>query len=253
MRRIRALCVFVIVLGVAALPPLTGAGRAADELVADLSEHLIAITTGFTGTDVLLFGAIEGEGDVVVVVRGPARPTVVRRKGRFGPIWVNEADMTFDGVPSYYAVAASRPLDAFLPAPIAARHEIGVDNLRFTPPEGADAADADAFRRALIRNKQRADLFSVEPARISFLGNRLFRTDMRFPANAPVGAYTVQVLLLRDGDVVGAEITPLVVSKLGFEAGVFDFAHRHSLAYGVLAILIAAVAGWIAGAAFRKD
>jgi len=32
----------------------------AASLVADLSNHLIAITTGFTGTDVLLFGAKEG-------------------------------------------------------------------------------------------------------------------------------------------------------------------------------------------------
>ena len=34
----------------------------AASLVADLSSHLIAITTGFTGTEVLLFGAKEGPG-----------------------------------------------------------------------------------------------------------------------------------------------------------------------------------------------
>jgi hypothetical protein len=60
------------------------------------------------------------------------------------------------------------------------------------------------------------------------------------------------VFLVHDGEVVGANITPLVVSKIGFEAGVFDFAHRHSLAYGVLAILIAVVAGWSASVAFHK-
>jgi hypothetical protein len=54
---------------IVALLAVTPAARA--QLVADLSEHLIAITTGFVGTDVLLFGAIEETGDVVVVVRGP--------------------------------------------------------------------------------------------------------------------------------------------------------------------------------------
>ena len=34
-----------------------------DGVVADLSSHLIAITTGFTGASVVLFGATEGRGD----------------------------------------------------------------------------------------------------------------------------------------------------------------------------------------------
>ena len=36
----------------------------AEALVADLTSHLIAITTGFTGASVVLFGAIDGPGDV---------------------------------------------------------------------------------------------------------------------------------------------------------------------------------------------
>jgi uncharacterized protein (TIGR02186 family) len=227
-----------------------GAVRA--ELVADLSAHLVAITTGFTGTKVLLFGTTGGTGDVVVVVRGPESAEAVRRKGRKAGIWVNEAEMIFEKVPSYYVVAASRPLSEFLPERVAEREQIGIRNLRISPPEDAKPAEVERFRAALIRNKQRVSLYSVQPQPISFLGNRLFRTDMYFPANAPVGTYLVRVFLLQDGEVVSAEITPLVVSKIGFEAGVFDFAHRHSLAYGVLAILIAVVAGWTASVAFHK-
>ena len=54
---------------------LAGDGRATP-LVADLSDYLVAITTGFSGTNVLLFGAIDEPGDVVVVVRGSDRPVV---------------------------------------------------------------------------------------------------------------------------------------------------------------------------------
>jgi len=227
--------------------------RAADELVADISQHLVAITTGFTGADVLLFGATEGAGDVVVVVRGPEERQKVRRKGRVAGIWLNEAEMTFETVPAFYAVAANRPLHEFVPERVGARHQIGLRHLRLTPPEGAHPETVDDFSEGLIRNKQTDRLYSRQPARIAFLGNRLFRTDMHFPANAPVGTYTVQTFLIRDGDVVSAGITPLVVGKVGFEAGVFDLAYCHSLAYGVLAILIAAMAGWLAGLVFRKD
>jgi len=227
-------------------------GPASAQLIVDLSNHLVAITTGFTGKDVLLFGTTEGEGDVVVVVRGPESEVVVRRKGRRLGIWVNETEVTFQGVPGYYAIATNRPLSEFLPQRVAARHQIGVKNLRVPKPEDVNPAAAEAFREALIRNKIKQNLYFSEPEYIAFLGNRLFRTDMRFPANAPVGTYIVQVFLVKDGEVVSAEITPLVISKVGFEAGVFHFAHRHSLAYGVLAILIAVVAGWTASAVFRK-
>jgi uncharacterized protein (TIGR02186 family) len=224
----------------------------ATDLVADLSNHLVSITTGFTGAKILLFGATEGEGDVVVVVRGPNKPAVVRRKGRVAGIWVNQAEMKFDDVPGYYAIAANRPLAEFVPDRVLSRQEIGVHQLKLTSREPTSGGEFEEFRQALIRSMQDIDLYGKEPARIVFLGNRLFRTDIQFPANAPVGAYTVAVYLVRDGDVVSAEITPLAISKVGFSAGVFEFARRHSLAYGVLAILIAAVAGWTASLVFRR-
>ena len=80
---------------------------AAQPLVADLSSHEISITTGFSGTELLLFGATEGEGDIVVVVRGPAGPATVRRKSRVLGIWINTDSVRFEGVPSFYRVASS--------------------------------------------------------------------------------------------------------------------------------------------------
>ncbi len=222
------------------------------DLVAALSSNLVAITTGFTGSDILLFGTTGGEGEVVVVVRGPEGDQTVRRKGRHFGIWFNDAEARFARVPGYYAFAASVPLGDMMPEQVAARHQIGVGNLRIpltTATLGVDAAD---FRAALVRIKQRTGLYSVEPGALRFLGDRLFRTDMRVPANAPVGDYLVHVFLMRGGEVTNAEITPLKVSRIGFEAKVFDFARKESLAYGVLAVALAAMAGWVANMVFRK-
>ena len=57
-------------------------GAKARALVTDLSSKEIGITADFSGTELLLFGAVEGKGDIAVVVRGPKRREVVRRKGR---------------------------------------------------------------------------------------------------------------------------------------------------------------------------
>lgn len=224
----------------------------AADLVASLSNHLVAITTGFSGTDVLLFGTSGGEGDVVVVIRGPDVRQPVRRKGRQVGIWLNEREVSFDGVPGFYALASNRPLDEFLPNRVAARHQIGVEYLSLRPRGQVSAAETAEFRQALIRNKQRLQLYAQAPSEIAFLGGTLFRTDMYIPANAPVGAYTVAVYLIRDGDVASAEVTPLIVSRVGLEARIFEFAHRWPVAYGLLAIVIAGMAGWLANLAFRE-
>lgn len=226
---------------------------AASELVASLSSNLVAITTGFTGSNVLLFGATDGGGDVVVVVRGPEVREVVRRKARNFGIWMNEKEVAFDSVPGFYAVATSRPPLSNIPADLATLYQIGTERLRLQPYRPVSPAVADEFRKALILTKQRDSLYAAKAGEIQFLGNRLFRTDMWIPANAPVGTYTVNVYLVRDEEILSAESTPLLVSRVGFEARVFEFAHRYAIAYGILAIGIAAIAGWIANLVFRKD
>ncbi len=241
-------------LGLLAACPLALAGAAkANTLVADLSSHLVAISAGFAGTDVLLFGATEGKGDVVVIVRGPDRPVVVHRKSRVLGVWVNTAEMTFDRAPSYYAISSSRPLAEVAPSTLLARLQMGLDNLRLELPGAKASANvAQEWRAGLIRNHEAQGLYRAGVGRVTFLGNRLFRAEIDLPANVHTGTYQVEVFHLQGGRVVSAQTTPLQVSKVGAEAAVYDFAYRHSALYGMIAILVALVAGWAAHLAFRK-
>jgi len=227
-------------------------GEFSQPLVADLSSHLIAITTGFAGTELLLFGAIEGEGDVVVVLRGPPADTVVRRKGRILGVWINRESVAFTGIPSFYRVASTRPLAEVAPPALRQSEQIGVDVLRPEPTRTMRPDRLEAFRDGLARNKQRVALWDPEPSPVTFLGPRLFRTTIRFPANVPTGLYDVKVLLIRDGRVISGQTTPMQVSKVGVGADLYDFAHREAALYGLCAVLIAVAAGWGASVAFRR-
>lgn len=232
-----------------------GALFAARALEADISHHLIAITTAFAGTDVLVFGAVEEPGtDVAVVVRGPLSDVTVRRRSRVGFVWLFTEQLTFRAVPGYYAVAASRPLEELAAPAVLARHELGAPNVRFRAAGvgGLPRDDVDAFRAALIRNKQQERLFSVEVGRVTFLGRMLFRTRLAFPASVPPGSYQVQVLQFRDGAVINAQASPLGISKIGLEAELFDLAHRQPALYGLAAIVLAISAGWGASIMFRR-
>jgi uncharacterized protein (TIGR02186 family) len=226
----------------------------AENLVADLSEHLIAITTAFVGTDVVLFGVSDGSADIVVTVVGPRQSQIVRRKDRVAGIWVNRESLEFARVPSYYAVASSAPLDEIAEPEVLARHELGVGHLRLEPVDAGDLGTSQiaSFRDALVRNKQRQHLYSSAPPPVNFLGPNLFRTTLSFPANVPPGIYQVQVFELEDGYVKDAQRSALVISKVGFEADVFDFAQQRAPLYGLLAIVMAVSLGWLAGVIFRR-
>jgi uncharacterized protein (TIGR02186 family) len=228
-------------------------GRAQD-LVADLSDHVIAINTGFTGTRVLLFGATEGNGEVAVVVRGPVDRATVREKDRVAGIWINQASMSFNGVPGFYAVASSKPLEELAPASVLDRIGIGLDHLQLATADANDASPETvaAYRGALIRGLQRRSLYVTETGQVSFLSGRLFRTRIDFPANVPTGQYQVEAYLFRNGQVVDAQTTPLIVGKVGLGAEIYDFAHRESALYGLAAILVAVAAGWLASVVFRR-
>jgi uncharacterized protein (TIGR02186 family) len=243
----------IITLWLALLVPGAAEPRA-QALVADLSHHLIAITTAFVGTNVVLFGVAEGGGDIVVTVQGPRQDQVVRRKSRIAGIWVNWDSLAFRRVPSYYAVASTGPLDKIARPDVQANLEIGVEHLKLEPIDAAtlEISDIAAFQDALIRRKQEQGLYSRTPGLINFVGNELFRTTLAFPANVPPGIYQVQVFELKDGFAADAQRSTLVVSKVGLEADLFDFAQHRAPLYGLTAIALAIVSGWLASVIFRR-
>ena len=221
-------------------------------LITDLSSHLIAITSSFTGTELLLFGAIDEPGDVVVVVRGPTATSVVRRKRPTLGFWLTRRSESFDNVPSYYAVASSKPLDAIAPSSLLQRLQIGTEHLRFRYLGTRRPEDAGDYHRSIVRLKTRDGLYRESIGAVDFLGPKLFRTAISFPSTVPVGTYQTEVYLIRDNRIVAAQSTPLFIDKQGIEQEVYDFSRQEPAVYGLVAVLLAVFSGWLAAVAFRR-
>ena len=262
-RRLYALALAVFC--VSAISPVT-----AEQLAADLSEHQIAVRPNFTGTQILLFGAIEGvapddagaQRDVVVVVSGPEGPVTVRRKERRSGIWVNYESIVFGQVPGYYAVASTRPLDTITGVDVRAIEKIGAENLSFGPSQGHNLAGRDVglnakaeqdFSAALIRTKTEQGLYLADPGGVTFLGKSLFRVTLDIPANVPVGLYSAKVLLFREGQVIDALSSPVYIEKSGLERRLYRFAQFQPFFYALFSLTLAVAAGWAASAAFRDQ
>ena len=241
-----------VVAGVVATQAAADAAARDEPLLIALSTQHIEIDSSFAGTSILLFGATDVTGDVVVSVRGPEEPVVVRRKLRSFGVWVNRESIAFRNVPAYYAVAASRPLEEVAPAALLDRRQLGSARLLLEAIWFDTAGEADEFRAALHRHRERDTLYRSALATVEFIDERLFRTTIELPANVPTGDYLVEALLIVDGEVLSTRTATLHIGKAGFSADVFAFAQENEALYGIVAIALALVAGWLGSFAFRK-
>lgn len=254
--RMMAACrpILALALGLVLNLEMTAGPAFAKSIVADIDHHLIAITTDFSGDDVLIFGAVDQPGDVVMALWGPLTEVQVHRKARVAGIWINREMVTFSNVPSFYGIASSRPLTDMLKPEMLDRYQLGVGRLQIKTlaADTQSLDDVAIYRDALLRQRQQGNLFADKVGRVTFVGDTLFRANLRLPSTVPTGKFLVEVYLVRNGEVVDAQTIPLVISKVGFGADIYRFANKHGFAYGVIALAVALMSGWLAHLIFRR-
>jgi len=227
---------------------------AAQTLLAELSQREVAVTTGFAGAELLVFGTVTGDAagpgaEIIVSLRGPNAPIVVRRKVRVAFVWLNGPSERFDAAPSFYAVASTQPIETLLPAEERRRLRIGLASLPLSPRGQIENPD---FRQALIDLKAGLRLYDEEPGGVRLVGDRLFSARLFLPPAVVPGPYRVEILLVREGRVMAARDLPLTVVRAGTSAEIWRVAHDQPLAYGIAAVLLAAFAGWLGSVLFRR-
>ena len=246
--------------GLIALASLTLVGASKPVLVPDVSARNIEIRYSFTGAQLLLFGAILYPGgrapsdsaDVVVVVKGPVEPIIVREKQRIAAIWMNADSSRFRSAPSFYAVASSKPIAELVDERTAAVYELGLQNLQLSPGTGALPEKARRFEAGLLDLRRREGLYSENPRGVEISGGVLYRASITIPSQVPVGTYTAETFLIDDGRVLAAATRDIEIGKSGFERFVALAARRHALIYGLVSVLLSLGLGWAAATAFRR-
>lgn len=235
---------------------------AADGVITDLTSDNVPIEWNFTGANIFLFGAIEGEispknkPDVIVVVRGPQKGLIARKKKRIAGIWVNTNPKKVSSVPLYYSVASSRPLRDIAPASLLDSLGIGFDSLVSQLTRRIDLEDskvAEQYSEAVVRLMEKQGLYKSGAAGVKIVGDRLFQVNIALEANVPSGEFYADVYLFRGGKLLGRRITPISIHKSGFERLIYNFAYDYPFFYGVMAVILAAIAGLTATALFKQD
>ena len=227
-------------------------------LVPEVSQHEVRVRQGFTGTELLLFGAILDPAgtraargyDVVVVLKGPAEPSRLREKSRVGGMWFNAASTDFRSAPSFFAVAASRPVSRIVDERTAAIYEFGTGFIQLSPTGEIDPAEQTRFTSGLVDLKRREGLYQEDMRGVKISGGVLYQARISLPSSVQTGTYTAETFAVTDGRVVASAIAEVEVKKVGFERFVEVFAQQQSFLYGLLAVSLSIAMGWVAGRLF---
>ncbi len=227
-------------------------------LVPEVSQHEVQVRQGFTGTELLLFGAIldpagrrAGQDyDIVVVLKGPTMPVQVREKERVAGIWLNAESTAFQSAPSFFAVSSSAPISEIVDERTAAIYELGLEFIQLSPTGTIDPEQQQRFVAGLVDLKTRQSLYKQDMAGVQISEQVLYQARIALPSNVQTGTYTAETFAITRGRVIASAIAEVDVRKVGFERFIELFSQEQSLLYGLLAVLMSVGMGWIAGRLF---
>lgn len=230
----------------------------AEDIVLGLSRDSVQITTNFSGSEILIFGAIRRETPVpdgtmglIVTVEGPSEPVTVYQKDRIAGIWVNARDVEIEAAPVFYAVASSAPLEDILDEGADRRHHVSINRAIRSVWARVTHGDVHEFVDAVIRIRQNSGLYTLDERAVKIDGDTLFSAQVDLPANLIEGLYKTRIFLTRDGDVISSYQTDIPVRKVGLERFLYNLSRQKPLVYGLMSLAIATFAGWAAATAFR--
>jgi uncharacterized protein (TIGR02186 family) len=227
---------------------------AQNQIVADLSQENVKISTDFQGAKILLFGAYDGKkgDDIIVIVTGPKGLVTVQKKEKILGVWVNTRKVNYINTPKYLSISSNRRIDDILNKKTQKISEIGLNNLKIRIQPGIKVEKEGNWRQALTRNMLKSNLWSINENSVTLNKDSLFRSYLELPSNVITGQFEVKILHYRNSKLVSQQINSINVSKSGISAEIYDIAQNYSTLYGIFAVLLAVLVGWGSNLIFRK-
>jgi hypothetical protein len=247
-----------------------GAGSA--ETSSFVATRRVNVSLAFSGQRVFLYGeAPEGTVRVVSVIEGPTgSPVRLLQKGRVAFFWLGVRQYRLGGVPGLYLVDANcplcnRPSDCPHATDEASWNRV-LAPLGYAAGRSAlrDRADLECLSGPLKNGELDTvlngywevqagrGLFAVKGNAVRLNAARSYYHTFSLPPQSPDGRYLIATYFLSGDSLLAVEGNELFVRKAGLIATLSRLAEKRAAVYGVVTILIALAAGWVAGTLFRR-
>jgi uncharacterized protein (TIGR02186 family) len=227
-----------------------------EQVSAAVIDEAVLVTSSFTGAKVTVFGSVRRSAssrtDIIVTVRGPDRPAWIGKRKRTAGLWIGEDRIYFAAAPTFFGVASARPLETIAPKDTLSLYGLIARGQLDIAQKSARSPLRQELEAAFVAERQREKLYVEDPNGVRLLKGDLFRADVQMPDRTPPGLYTAKVMVFRNGRPFQSTLSTLVVSKVGAERAIFEFARDHAALHGLLGVAIALIAGFTASSLFRR-
>ncbi len=213
----------------------------------------ITIHAFYNGAIVNVEGAVPEGSQVVLRFSGLPENVAMKQKGKaLGLLWMNMNTLHFAGVPKVFLVESSLPLSDLG----AVGETLGLGGLTDRVEIEPAGSDRTVLLPELLKLKKGEGLYREATGAVT-LGDtngslQRFSAKLAVPSRLSPGSYTVEVFAVKDGRIAGQASLPMEAQMVGAPAFLADLAFNHALWYGVLASIIAIVAGLGIGLVFQS-
>ncbi len=214
----------------------------------------LGVGESFQGAEIKVSAEVPAGSNAVVEFRGDAHEDRLLRKGRRGGLWMNVGEVTVINAPSLYLAMSTDPA---LVSNQDSESQWGYQALRKQMKfSGAiPKAGKDKLFQEFIKLKESEGLYRVLPGALKVAPTSAdhARVEGQFwlPDKIPPANYKIHFLVLNNGKVVDEKTTGFPVEMQGMPAVLTALAFDHATIYGLLAVTIAILAGFIMGFAFK--
>jgi len=238
----------IICLGLSMVLALSGIGMGGS-LKLRLEPNVIIIGATYNGASIKVTGEVPQGSEAVIYVTGHRRDTEFKKKGKaLGLLWMNIGTVVFHDVPNLYLLFTSDQANIkSLP--------IGFEALKKEISITPEPEDKDFLFREFLKLKTKEGLYSINKGALeygkSINGTKPFTCNVTLPSKLVPGNYEVHLAAINSGKVIASAKEILKAEEKGLPNLVASLAFQHSTTYGVLATVIAIIAGLIMGIIFK--
>ncbi len=226
--------------------------------VLHVQPNKIHIGSFFKGQKVKIFGYVPVSWEnIAIKICGSRHDVALKRKGKVGVLWMNVGTVEVKHAPNFYLVATSANINQLAPKPILDQTEIGYEALaKEIELHSTVPGDSPEFLfKHFVALKEKEGLYSILPKRITFnkaenKNLKAFSLELIAPAKIPPGEYKVTLYGFDNGQLMGSLESFFHVELVGFPAFCRNLAFKHSLIYGILAVVLAIIVGFLMGVVF---
>jgi len=247
------LAVAVALFVLAALPV-----SAAQTLTCAVTPDYIPITFSYHGAQLSITGQSAPTDDLIVSIISKSTDTALKYQEKVGGlVWMKKGTLEFKDAPGVYLLHSTADLNRILAADERNQHLLGYEALRghiLIEDSKGNPATGNWFDEYLKfkKNEKVYDIQEGTVLRQHGVEGNTYQAKVAWPYQAPPGVYTVEVLAVRDGKVVDRASSNFEVKSVGITAALSKMAFEQAGLYGIMAVVIALLAGFAVGAIFKK-